>query len=91
MSVGTAYGLGVLTPFVALAAWAGWMWCVEEASTWWSHQRPSLGRLRCTLGGHDFFADHAWVICRRCGHAKRDKSDSFYPFKTDGTSRSETE
>lgn len=75
MNAGTAYGLGVFTPFVVLMVWAGWTWCTEEAGRWWQDKQPSLGRLRCTLTGHAYIVDNTWVICSRCTHVKRNPED----------------
>lgn len=77
------FGLGVLSPFAVLMAWASWMWCVEESARWWRQQQPSLGRARCTLTGHDYFVDRSWVVCRRCSHAKRNPADSSGALRTD--------
>jgi hypothetical protein len=75
VSLGTAYGLGVLSPFAVLAVWAMWNWATEEAGLWWRRQQPTLGRLRCTLAGHRYVIDHSWVVCSRCSHAKRNPAD----------------
>lgn len=76
MTPGLAYLLGIVTPFVVLALFIAGDWGIEGLTNWWRAQQPSLGRLRCTLVGHDYRTEwnpthtHLWKLCRRCGHAE---------------------